>query len=213
MRLLDLFCGAGGAAMGYSRAGFEVVGVDLHKQPRYPFEFHQADALTFPLDGFDAIHASPPCQGYSVGTGFGDRRKPPQLIAEVRNLLRASGKPYIIENVMGAKEHMYSPIMLCGSMFNIGVVRHRLFESNFPLACQPHKCHGPEVDRDLVSVTAHGPPPRWYKKNPGAKFSLKVWKDAMGIGWMIRDELREAIPPAYTEHVGRQLMAHLMESR
>ena len=208
-KLLDLFCGAGGCSVGYARAGFEVVGVDIEPQLRYPFEFHQADAMPFPLEGFDVIHASPPCQGYSVGTGFGHKRLVPRLIGEVRQLLSQTGKPFVIENVMGAKRAMSNPIMLCGAMFGIGVVRHRLFETSFQ-CCQPdHNCHGKEVDRDLVSVTAHGPPPRWYKKNPGKTFSLQIWKDAMGIDWMTRDELRDAIPPIYTEFIGKQLLEQL----
>jgi len=205
---LDLFCCAGGATKGLQRAGFHVTGIDIRPQPRYCGDaFVQGDALTFPLDGFDFIWASPPCQGYSVGTGFGDRAKPPRLIAEVRKRLR----PYasVIENVMGAKAHLYNPVMLCGAMFNLGVVRHRLFEASFPLLPPPHKCHGKEVDRDLVSVTAHGPPPRWYRRHPGATFNIKTWHDAMGIDWMTRNELREAIPPAYAEFIGRAFLATL----
>ncbi len=208
-RLLDLFCKAGGAGQGYADAGFEVVGVDIETQPRYPFEAIKADALEMLQSGplhFDAVHASPPCQGYSVGTGFGHKRQVPKLIGEIRELLIKTGLPFVIENVMGAKAHLRSPIMLCGAMFGIGVVRHRLFETSFPCSAPEHRCHGKEVDRDLVSVTAHGPPPRWYKKNPGKTFSLQIWKDAMGIDWMTRDELRDAIPPTYTEYLGKQLM-------
>lgn len=209
-RLLDLFCKAGGTTKGYQRAGFYVVGVDIKKQPRYcGDEFFQADAFEYAAEHgseFDAIHASPPCQGYSVGTGFGHKRDVPKLINEVRGLLKKTGLPFIIENVMGARRHMRNPVMLCGSMFGLQIVRHRLFEVSFECEQPWHSCHGPELDRDLVSVTAHGPPPRWYRKNPGKKFSLQIWKDAMGVDWMIRDELRDAIPPLYTELIGRQLM-------
>jgi DNA (cytosine-5)-methyltransferase 1 len=209
--LLDLFCKTGGAAKGYWLAGFDVIGVDIEPQPRYPYRFVQADALRPPFDlrMFDAIHASPPCQGYSVGAGFGHKRQVPRLIEDVRNLLAASGRPWIIENVMGAKKFLQSPIMLCGAMFGLGVIRHRLFETSFPCQAQEHRCHGKEIDRDLVSVTGHGPPPRWYKRNPGKVFSVQIWKDAMGIDWMTRDELRDAIPSAYTHHLGKQLLRHL----
>lgn len=206
MKALDLFCGAGGATKGLQRAGFHVTGVDIRPQPRYCGDaFVQADAMSFPLAGYDFIWASPPCQGYSVGTGFGDRRKPPRLIGAMRE--RLAGYSCVIENVMGARREMINPVMLCGAMFQLGVVRHRLFECSFPLHAPPHKCHGPEVDRDLVSVTAHGPPPRWYRKNPGAKFRVKIWHDAMGISWMTRNELREAIPPAYSEYIACAFLA------
>jgi len=129
-RLLDLFCGAGGAAVGYARAGFEVVGVDCVAQPRYPFRFYQADALTFPLDGFDVIHASPPCQVYSVTSALW-QRKHPDLLPFVRSRLWASGNLFVIENVMGAP--LPGAIVLCGTMFGLRVFRHRLFESNLLL--------------------------------------------------------------------------------
>lgn len=206
-RALDLFCGAGGATRGLQEAGFHVTGVDIKPQPRYCGDaFVQGDALAARLDGFDFVWASPPCQGYSVGTGFGDRAKPPRMIAAVREMLLAADCPcWVIENVCGARDHLHNPVMLCGAMFGLGVVRHRLFETHgFMLPTPPHHCHGKEVDRDLVSVTAHGPPPRWYCRHPGAKFSIKIWHAAMGIAWMTRNELREAIPPAYARHIGLQ---------
>src|SRR5574337_20985 len=125
-RLLDLFCCAGGCAMGYHRAGFDVVGVDINPQQRYPFEFHQADAMTFDLSGFDAIHASPPCQAYTVLGGREDLSHYPDLVDAVRERLQASGKPWIIENVPGAP--LRDPITLCGAMFGLRRYRHRLFE-------------------------------------------------------------------------------------
>jgi DNA (cytosine-5)-methyltransferase 1 len=134
-RILDLFCGAGGASAGYARAGFDVVGVDLNPQPRYPFEFHQADALTFPLDGFDAIHASPPCQAYStMRRGLWKDREHPDLIAPIRDRLIGADVPYVIENVEGARRLLVNPVLLCGTMFGLGTKegnqlrRHRYFE-------------------------------------------------------------------------------------
>src|SRR4030042_2837765 len=139
-RLLDLFCGAGGAAMGYHRAGFEVVGVDIKPQPHYPFEFHQADALTFPLDEFDAYHASPPCQAF---TKYKNLRKDlpsryPNLIPSTRRRLTDTDKPFVIENVEGSP--LINPIVLCGSMFGLDVRRHRLFECG-KFTVQPLVCH------------------------------------------------------------------------
>jgi DNA (cytosine-5)-methyltransferase 1 len=201
-RLLDLFCGAGGAAMGYQQAGFDVVGVDIVDQPRYPFVFHQADALTYPLDGFDAVHASPPCQAFTAyrrkGHGVGDGY--PDLIAPMRSRLQTSGLPYVIENVPGAP--LENPVQLCGSSFGLDVRRHRLFESSLAL---------------LALLCDHG----WQKPRfPCAtnrlnlrrtvevgvwRIPLQVQQRAMGIDWMTLEELSEAIPPAYTEHIGRQL--------
>jgi DNA (cytosine-5)-methyltransferase 1 len=143
-RLLDLFCGAGGAAMGYHRAGFDVVGVDVNPQPRYPFEFVQADALTYPLEGFDAIHASPPCQPWTRKTPTWGRARVhypdhPQLIEPTRDRLHASGLPYVIENVVGAP--LRAQVMLCGSMFGLRIQKHRLFEGNWPLPFPPASCY------------------------------------------------------------------------
>lgn len=118
MRLLDLFCGAGGAAMGYYRAGFEVVGVDIKPQPNFPFEFHQANALDFPVDGFDIIHASPPCQAHTCLNVMWNAKKHADFVEPTREKLKASGLPYIIENVPGAP--LIDPIKLCGSMFGLG---------------------------------------------------------------------------------------------
>src|ERR1700737_2665900 len=126
-RLLDLFCGAGGAAAGYAMVGFEVRGVDIQPQPRYPYRFVQADALDYPLDDFDVVHASPPCQLYSVTHALW-RRDYPDLLSVMRTWLWASGKPFVLENVVGAP--LPGSLLLCGTMFGLGVLRHRLFESN-----------------------------------------------------------------------------------
>lgn len=222
LRLLDLFSGAGGVARGYADAGFEVTGVDVDPQPRYPFEFIKADARLVLsqsaswrefVNGFDAIHASPPCQRFSdLAKRNGNGHEWPDLIDPVRRALKEIGKPYVIENVEGAP--LIDPIMLCGNMFpELRVYRHRLFESNVDLVAPPHETHreltfthdkrknhyGRPLDLDAmrVQVTGGGNAPLWAKR------------EAMGIDWMIGREINEAIPPAYTEYVGRQLMAAL----
>ena len=189
-RLLDLFCGAGGAAMGYHRAGFDVVGVDINPQPHYPFTFHQGDAMTWPLDGFDAIHASPPCQHYAAVTRWrGSRDDHPDLLPAIRDRLDATGLPWVIENVPGAP--MRADLVLCGSAFGLTVRRHRWFESNAGLFTMQHPCrHG----RDLLAFMHKGE---------------RAYADALGCPWMGAHEAREAIPPAYTEHIGAQLLDHL----
>ena len=141
-RLLDLFCGAGGCSVGYERAGFEVVGVDIAPQPRYPFKFHQADALTFPLDGFDAIHASPPCQAHTTMRSMWNARQHEALISPIRERLIGTGLPYVIENVGGARSEMHSPFVICGASLGLSgathdLARHRLFETNVPLMVSP----------------------------------------------------------------------------
>lgn len=213
-RLLDLFCCAGGAGAGYSQAGFEVVGVDIRPQPRYPFEFRQGDVMALDpnwIAGFDAIHASPPCQRYSdlaKRNGNGDDH--PDLIDPIRAMLRASGLPYIIENVDGAP--LLNPVVLCGTMFpGLRVLRHRLFESNILLMAPPHgkhplvftmdkrKAHYGRLDQNEAFVQVTG----------GGNCSKANAASAMGIEWMTKDELNEAIPPAFTHHLGRQLLAHI----
>jgi len=207
VKLLDLFCGAGGAAMGYHRAGFAVVGVDIEAQPHYPFEFHQADALTFPLAGFDAIHASPPCQAWTAYKRRRNHVAPrPDLIAAVRErIVGNSDAPYVIENISGAPLGS-SAFQLCGSSFGLDVRRHRLFEvwpvDLYRLA--PPCDHSRQVPRF---------PPATNRTNLRSTVEVGVWRipldvqhRAMGIDWMTRAELSQAIPPAYTEWVGSQII-------
>lgn len=210
-RLLDLFCGAGGAAVGYARAGFEVVGVDIANQPHYPFEFHQADALTFPLEGFDAIHASPPCQRWigwqNIGRARGGVNDWPDLLTPLRRRVRATGLPYVIEN--GPNTPMVEPLTLCGSTFSLGVRRHRKFESSV-LLMHPGRCRH---TGDEVGVYGKLDGRRLFTRKDGTELhnppSLEAAQVAMGIDWMTWDELREAIPPAFTEWIGTQLLAAL----
>jgi DNA (cytosine-5)-methyltransferase 1 len=207
VKLLDLFCGAGGAAMGYHRAGFEVVGVDIKPQPHFPFRFIQADALRPPvrLEDFDVIHASPPCQFYSTTKSL-HRAEYPDLVGRVRDLLRATGRPYVIENVPGApllQQASFavtdaSRAALCGSSFGLPIWRHRWFESNIPLigvACRHDLAPLP------IDVTGTGGPGGRHRKPA----SLDEARRALGIDWMTRPELSEAIPPAYTEWIGTQI--------
>jgi DNA (cytosine-5)-methyltransferase 1 len=210
MRLLDLFCGAGGAAMGYSRAGFDVVGVDLVAQPHYPFEFHQGDALEWPLDGFDVIHASPPCQDYSVLAAMHPEREWPRLIEPTRQMLLEVGVPWVMENVDTAPLAKQATldgrfgVELCGSMFALGVERgylrrHRLFESSLPVSQPPCSHRG-----RAVGVYGHGGHTGKHRMLYRAEAS-----QALGIDWMTRDEMTQSIPPAYTEFIGRQLIEQL----
>lgn len=219
MKLLDLFCGAGGAAVGYHRAGFdEIVGVDIKPQPRYPFTFVQADALEYLAahgHEFDAIHASPPCQYFSVATPEELRANHVDLIGPTRKLLIEIARPYIIENVEGARAVMVEPTMLCGTQFGIGVFRHRLFETSFLMLGIDHKKHNGFIgDGKYFSVAGGGG--RWktwgvVKRNV-SRGTVAQWRDAMGIDWMTGAELSQAIPPAYTEFIGAQLM-NALEAR
>ena len=204
--LLDLFCGAGGAAVGYHRAGFDVVGVDRNPQPNYPFPFHQADALAFSLEGYHAVHASPPCQVYTtMNNRWGSTSLP--LISAVRTLM--PDIPYVIENVPGARRHLTNPLELTGEMFGLGVHRPRLFELGGWWTLAPAR---PSRQRDPVAVYGANDGRRLFTRTDGTSLhvaSLPVAAAAMGIDWMTWDELREAIPPAYTEYLGAQLLAHL----
>ena len=202
-RLLDLFCGAGGSAVGYHRAGFEVVGVDHLPQKNYPFEFHEADAMTYPLEGFDVIHASPPCQKYSAATRH-LANDSPRLIEAVRGRLQQSGTPYVIENVPGAP--LTSPTVLCGLALGLNVKRHRLFECTVAMLVPP--CPEGHPGNWFV-VFGHEVRNRRRGHAAGRKNNLAVGREAMGINWMTRGELSEAIPPAYTEYIGHRLMEYL----
>lgn len=205
--LLDLFCSAGGAAWGYFLAGFEVRGVDINPQPNYPFDFEQGDALSYPLDGFDVYHASPPCQPFCSLT----KHTYVDCVSSVRERLSATGKPYVIENVPNSP--LINPIVLCGSAFGLNVRRHRLFESNLSLVSNGcnHAWQTPRfqsldntarVEGRLASVVGvHG------SLNYRGEFELRC--AAMGINWMTNKELTQAIPPAYTEFIGGQIMGWL----
>ena len=218
-KLLDLFCGAGGAAMGYHRAGFAVYGIDNKPQPHYPFPFLQMDAMeamdillrgegltfsngeTLYLSDFVAFHASPPCQ-------FATRLTPPErrhlhknLIRPMRNRLETTGKPFVIENVPDARKYLVNPLMLCGTMFGLHTHRHRYFEiypDYYPLL--------PKCARIYKPVVVSGATRR---KTGRFEYNAYQVKEVMGIDWMIRTEIDEAIPPAYTEYIGKYLMEFL----
>lgn len=211
-KLLDLGCGAGGAGEGYHRAGFAVVGVDINPQPNYPFTFIQADALTFPLDGYDAIHLSAPCQRWAVATRSQRRNgtQYPDLITPMRPRLEAAGVPWVMENVPEAP--LRHDLLLCGCMFGLEIDgvgylnRLRAFELSWQpggAGQPPHLRHkGP-----AISVAGHGTP-AWQRRLTG-HVRVAQWRQVMGIGWTTREELTEAIPPTYTEYVGRCLMGVL----
>jgi DNA (cytosine-5)-methyltransferase 1 len=206
-RLLDLFCGAGGAGMGYHRAGFEVVGVDNRPMPRYPFEFHKADALEYVAEHgheFDVIHASPPCQAYSESTPPEFRALHPDLIKPTQKALRETGKPYVIENVEMARAHLVNPLMLCGSMFGLKIWRHRYFEICPIWLMSPMSCRH---DFDPILISGQGSTPKRNGKRYKSPIAEK--REAIKIDWMTVYEITEAIPPAYTEFIGRQLLQAL----
>lgn len=194
--------------MGYSLAGFDVVGVDIAPQPKYPFEFHQGDALAFLREHgheFDAIHASPPCQAHSSTQRIRGNVHP-DLIAPTRDALALIGAPWVIENVPGAP--LLEPIMLCGSMFGLPLRRHRLFETSFH-AFAPARC---DHSGPAITIIGHGVyDSRLGVRHKGEKsLGYQAARDAMRTPWMSWDKLSQAIPPAYTEYLGRQLMAALM---
>ncbi len=207
MRVLDLFCGQGGAGEGYRRAGFDVVGVDIEPQPRNPHTFIQAAALKYARDHgheFDVIHASPPCQDWSITKSQHDAHGTGWLLPATRDLLDEIGKPYVIENVPGAQ--MRRDVELCGLMFGLRTYRHRWFEiSGFFCLLPPHTPH-------LIPTST-----KQRKANHALGFFTTVtgnvgsWvgPEVMGIDWMTGEGLSQAIPPAYTQFIGEQLMAHL----
>jgi hypothetical protein len=195
--------------MGYHRSGFEVVGVDINPQPHYPFEFFQGDAMTYPLDGFDVIHASPPCQTYTRKEATWGRARNhwtdhPDLLGPARELLDATGLPYVIENVPGAP--IRAQLQLCGTMFGLRIAKHRLFEGNWSMPMAPATCDHRDV----------------YNPWSGKGRSADKLRSAQGTPWIpmsggasrkagVTGDLFNAIPPAYTSWVGRALMAHLLE--
>jgi len=217
-RILDLFCGAGGASTGYHRAGFDVVGVDLNPDVgrHYPFEFHATDAIHYLAEhwaDFDAVHASPPCQHFSAMSQCrpGLAEEYPDLVAPVRNLLKLTGLPYVMENVVGSPLASASDLfgshgaVLCGHMFGLKLYRHRVFEASFAIATPPHPAHAIPASKaghwkpgTIISVSGNCSP-------------IAVAREAMGIDWMDRNELAESIPPAYTEFLGGLLLEQLAE--
>jgi DNA (cytosine-5)-methyltransferase 1 len=204
-RALDLFCCQGGSSMGLHRAGFEVVGVDWEPQPRYPFEFIHGESMDYPFDGFDFVWASPPCQRFSdLAKRNGNAHEWPDLVTPIRARLKKWGGKYCIENVEGAP--LRNPTTLCGTMFpGLRVLRHRLFETNFLLPKLEHpkhplvytmdkrKAHYGKLDQDTSFVQVTG----------GGNCSVAAASSAMGIDWMTKQGLNEAIPPVYAEYVGR----------
>ena len=213
--LLDLFCCAGGAAVGYHRAGFEIVGIDINPQPNYPFFFAQTDALKMPaevLSTFDAVHASPPCQAYSdLAKRNGNGDDWPKLIEPVRDLLSRSGVPFIIENVDGAP--LKQPTVLCGTMFEeLRVLRHRLFETTFPVTAPEHRPH-PKVHTFDRRKSHYGKTDEWrdyVMVTGGGNCTIAAAHDAMGIDWcrLTKREINESIPPAYSQFIGQALLEH-----
>ena len=211
MRLLDLYCGAGGASTGYALAGFEVTGIDIKHGKRYPYKYIKGDVLTYITDldflrSFDVIHASPPCQTHSITQHLrnaqGQSTSKVDLIPQTRAALIASGKPYIIENVPGSP--LINPVLLCGSAFGLKVRRHRLFESNIKL--MGTVCLHKEQGRP---VGVYGSLKDDIPKGGKTANTIEEALEAMGITNMIWSELVEAIPPAYTYWLGKQLMGQL----
>ncbi|MEU3520183.1 SAM-dependent methyltransferase [Streptomyces sp. NPDC006654] len=204
-RLLDLFCCQGGAAKGYDDAGFDVTGVDIAPQPRYPYRFVQADAIAYVREHgteFDLIHASCPCQFYSDTQRLTGNTHP-DLIAPTRAALRATGRPYVIENVRGAVPHLHDPVLLCGAMFGLETYRHRYFEtSGFTLTPPPHPEHTAPVAKMGRPI-----PPGHFGQFVGNFSGVDHARRVMGVPWMNRDGIRECIPPAYTEFIGRTALA------
>lgn len=205
-RILDLFCCQGGAAAGYAAAGFEVVGVDISPQPRYPFVFIGADALDVLVDqsflsSFDAIHASPPCQAYSNAQRI-QQREHPDLIGPVREALQRIGLPWVIENVEGAP--LRQPVMLCGAMFGLQTYRHRLFEASFPIEVPEHPEHA-------APLRKMGRPrrPGEFAHYVGNFSGVQDARNDLDVPWMDRDGIRESIPPAYSRYIGEQLLESL----
>jgi DNA (cytosine-5)-methyltransferase 1 len=240
--VLDAFCCAGGASRGFANAGLDVVGVDLDPQPNYPYPFRQDDALNtlamlrdgqavrfetpdgrdlfLVLEDFDAVHASPPCQAKSVMSKSWNGKPGdwPELIAPTRELLLELGLPYVIENVVGAREDLVGPVLLCGSMFDLAVERHRLFEASFDIV-QPRCNHARQKElwpEGFPALRSDRPGKRArvvgvYGTGGGEAKDVELWRWAMGIDWMkTKHELAECLPPAYCAYIGFFLQAHLL---
>ena len=216
MRLLDLFCGAGGCSVGYHRAGFDVEGWDIAPHPDYPYRLTVGDAMTALADvdylsSFDVVHASPPCPRFSTMTNADARERHPDLLTPTIAALRAWGGTWVVENVAGARAYMPSPVMYCGQAMGLRMLkRHRYFASSAPLMSPGCACGSHEV------VGVYGNPgPYAYLRPDGGKRGINYRsaqhaRDVMGIDWMTnQDDLTDAIPPAYTEHIGRQILDHL----
>lgn len=221
--LVDLFCKAGGASRGYVDVGFDVIGIDIEPQPRYPYRFIRADVQE--LDASDlhalgavAVAASPPCKTFTSLKAFASAHHE-NLIPATRSLLIDAGLPYVIENVVGAP--LIDEVMLCGSMFHLAVRRHRLFEiGGWGPISQPACRH---VEQEAASpgyrtVRGHGggqvvisPVVQVYGGGRGyGKGEVELWRKAMGIDWMTRAELTQAVPPAYTRWIGARLIHHVI---
>ncbi|WP_327662429.1 MULTISPECIES: SAM-dependent methyltransferase [unclassified Streptomyces] len=205
-RLVDLFCCQGGAAKGYADAGFDVTGVDIAPQPRYPYRFVQADAIAFVLEHgaeFDFIHASPPCQHDSDCQRIRGNSHP-DLIAATREALNASGRPWAMENVRGAAAKLRAPVMLCGTMFGLATYRHRYFETGGGFTLTP-----PEHPAHTVPQAKMGRPvpPGHFGQYVGNFSGVQAAREILEVPWMNRDGIRECIPPAYSEHIGRAFLA------
>ena len=209
MKALDLYCGAGGASKGLAEAGFEVTGIDIYPQPRYPFAFRQADVRKLrarDLESFDLVWASPPCQFATAYARRPDHVVPAlNLILGTRSLLEAGGAPYVIENVPGARTHLCQPFTLCGSMFGLDVRRHRLFETSFEVGLVPPCDHGRQAPRF---------PQATNRCNPRSTVEVGVWRIPLetqqkamgGCEWMSREELSQAIPPAYARWIAERFL-------
>ncbi|MCX4422632.1 SAM-dependent methyltransferase [Streptomyces mirabilis] len=205
-RVLDLFCCQGGAGKGYADAGFDVTGVDLAPQPRYPYRFVQADAIGFVREhgaGFDFIHASPPCQFDSDCQRLRGNDHP-DLIGPTRDALEATGRPFVIENVRGALPKLRTPVLMCGGMFGLATYRHRYFETGggFALVQPRHPRHAAPQAKMGRPV-----PPGHYGQFIGNFSGVALARQVMGVPWMNRDGIRECIPPAYTAWIGTALFA------